>query len=407
MEHLLENNLIKDSQHGFMPGKSCATNLVEFMDVVSKAVDDGEAVDIFYLDFAKAFDKVPRQRLIAKLRAKGIENGVVTWIEDWLTGRTQRVSIQGEQSEESNVDSGVPQGTVLGPTLFSVYIDDLESEIERRKLEVLVKKFADDTKGAKVIRSPEDRDKMQTALDCLCDWAETWGMAFNYGKCKVMHVGKKNPNYEYFMRGTKVSTTEEERDVGVTVSANLKPAAQCTKAAGTATSVLNQLKRNFHYRDRFTFVRLYKQYVRPHLEFSTPAWAPWLAGDREVLEKVQEKAVKMVAGLKGRTYEERCAELGLESLQERRVRQDMALVHKYMAKQDQTLFIRSGGNGGARTRTAAGVDGLAVQFARTDVRKNSFTVRAVEQWNSLPNSLRAERKPESFKKRLKAVKVSN
>ena len=125
------------------------------------------------------------------------------------------------------------------------------------------------------------------------------------------------------------------------------------------------------------------------------------------MEKVQEIAVKMVAGLKGRTYEERCAELGLESLQERRVRQDMALVHKYMAKQDQTLFIRSGGNGGARTRTAAGVDGLAVQFARTDVRKNSFTVRAVEQWNSLPNSLRAERKPESFKKRLKAVKVSN
>ncbi len=142
-------------------------------------------------------------------------------------------------------------------------------------------------------------------------------------------------------------------------------------------------------------------------EFSTPAWAPWLAGDREVLEKVQEKAVKMVAGLKGRTYEERCAELGLESLQERRISQDMALVHKYMAKQDRTLFIRSVGNGGARTRTTAGVDGLAVQFARTDVRKNSFPVRAREQWNSLPNSLRAERQPESFKKRLKAVKVSN
>jgi ribonucleases P/MRP protein subunit RPP40 len=217
------------------------------------------------------------------------------------------VSVQSEQSEESSVDSGVPQGTVLGRTLFSVYIDDLESKIERRKLDVLVKKFADDTKGAKVIRSLEDRDKMQTVLDCLYDWAETWGMAFNYSKCKVMHVGKKNPNYEYFMRETKVSTPEEERDVGVTVSANLKSAAQCTKAAGTATSVLNQLKQNFHYRDRFTFVRLYKQYVRPHLEFSTPAWAPWLAGDREVLEKVQEKAVKMVAGLKGRTYEEKCA----------------------------------------------------------------------------------------------------
>jgi hypothetical protein len=116
----------------------------------------------------------------------------------------------------------------------------------------------------------------------------------------------------------------------------------------------------------------------------------------------------MVAGLKGRKYEERCAELGLESLQERRERQDMALVHKYMAtqNQNQNQFTRSGGNGGARTRTAAGVDGLAVH-ARTDVRKNSFTVRTVEQWNSLPNSLRAEKRPESFKKRLKAEKVSN
>ncbi len=141
---------------------------------------------------------------------------------------------------------------------------------------------------------------------------------------------------------SKVSTTEEERDICVIISANLKPAAQCTKAAGTATSVLNQLKQNFHYSARFTFVRLYKQYVRPHLEFSTSAWGPWLAGERKVLEKVQEKAVKMVAGLKGRTYEERCAELGLESLQqERRVSQDMALVHKYTTKQNQNLFTRS------------------------------------------------------------------
>jgi ribonuclease P/MRP protein subunit RPP40 len=150
-------------------------------------------VDIFYLDFAKAFDKVPRQRLLAKLRAKGIDKGIVDWNEDWLTGRTQRVSVQGEQSEECSVDSGVPQGTVLGPTLFSVYINNLESEIERRRLDVLVKKFADDTKGAKVIRGPEDRDKMQEALDCLCDWEDSWGMAFNFSKCKVMHVGKRNP----------------------------------------------------------------------------------------------------------------------------------------------------------------------------------------------------------------------
>jgi len=181
-EHLIENGLIRNTQHGFMPGKSCATNLVEFMDTVTRAADEGKAVDIFYLDFAKAFDKVPRQRLLNKMRAKGIHAGIIKWIEAWLTGRTQRVSVQGEQSEECDVESGVPQGTVLGPTLFTIYIDDLETEIERRKLEVLIKKFADDTKGAKSIQKQEDSHKLQEALDCLCEWADKWGMSFNYGK---------------------------------------------------------------------------------------------------------------------------------------------------------------------------------------------------------------------------------
>jgi hypothetical protein len=109
MQHLIENKLIRDSQHGFLPGKSCALNLVTFMDFVTRAVDEGESVDIFYLDFAKDFDKVPRQRLIKKLTAKGVDANIVRWIENWLTGRTQRVCIQGQQSEDCDVDSRVPQ----------------------------------------------------------------------------------------------------------------------------------------------------------------------------------------------------------------------------------------------------------------------------------------------------------
>jgi hypothetical protein len=402
-EHLMENGLIRDTQHGFMPGKSCATNLVEFMDTVTKAADEGKAVDIFYLDFAKAFDKVPRQRLLNKMRAKGIHTGIIKWIEAWLTGRTQRVTVQGELSEECEVESGVPQGTVLGPTLFTIYIDDLEAEIERRKLEVLIKKFADDTKGAKIIQKQEDNHKLQEALDCLCEWAEKWGMSFNYGKCKIMHIGKNNPRHEYFMRGNKLTTTEEERDVGVIFTSNLKPSAQCSKAAGCATSVLNQLKRNFHFRDRHIFVNLYKQYVRPHLEFSSQAWSPWLIGDIEVIEKVQEKAVRMVTGLKGTTYEEKCTELGLETLKIRRERQDMALTHKYVMNEEQGLFTLASNNRGARTRRAAGEKCLVKQFARTDTRKNFFAVRAVDSWNDLPDSVRAEEKLPHFKRKLKGL----
>jgi ribonuclease P/MRP protein subunit RPP40 len=181
----------------------------------------------------------------------------------------------------------------------------------------------------KVVVNTEDRDKLQQALDGLCDWADKWGMSFNLEKCKVMHVGIHNPAYEYFMRGVKLEETEEERDIGVAVTKNLKPSAQCSKAAGRAAVVLGQLRRNFHYRDRYTFLRLYKQYVRPHLEFSAPAWSPWLQGDKDTLEKVQEKAVKMVAGLKGANYLEKCAELGLETLEKRRNDQDLALVYKF------------------------------------------------------------------------------
>ncbi len=138
-------------------------------------------------------------------------------------------------------------------------------------------------------------------------------MSFNLGKCKIMHVGVNNPGYDYYMRGTKLGTTQEERDIGVTITRNLKPSAHCNKAAGRAMAVLSQIKWNFHYRDRHIFVKLYKQYARPHLEFAAPAWSPWLQGDKDMLENVQERAERMVGGLQGTTYLEKCKELGLKT----------------------------------------------------------------------------------------------
>jgi hypothetical protein len=409
MEHLIQNKLIKDTQHGFIPGKSCATNLTLFMDTVTKATDEGKAVDIIYLDFAKAFDKVPHQRLLTKLRAKGVDAQTVKWIESWLSNRTQNVNIQGEKSGSCDVDSGVPQGTVLGPILFTVYIDDLEVEVTRRLLEVLILKFADDTKGAKVIENTGDRDKLQEALDCLCNWAEKWGMEFNVAKCKVMHVGRNNPEYDYTMRGVKLGKTEEEKDIGVTITKNLKPSVQCEKAAGRAASVLNQIRRNFHYRDRHTFVRLYKQYVRPHLEFASPSWSPWLTGDIERLEKVQEKAVKMVAGLKSKIYSERCIELGLETLEERRKKQDLALVHKLVREgQEAPMLVPIPEvENRVRTRRAAAAHGLAAQYARTDVRKFSFPVRVVESWNRLPDNVKTTTSKDAFKRMLRQQQAAH
>ena len=139
VEFLVKHNLINTSQHGFLKARSCLTNLLCFFEEITKWVDDGSPVDVVYLDFQKAFDKVPHQRLILKL--KGIGNDVINWIEKWLTHRRQRVIVDGEISNWKSVLSEVPQGSVLGPILFLIYINDLEDDISSKVL-----KFADDTK---------------------------------------------------------------------------------------------------------------------------------------------------------------------------------------------------------------------------------------------------------------------
>ena len=289
MDHLSRNKLKKSSQHGFMKGKSCATNLLEFLDKLTEATDKMTPTDVVYLDFAKAFNKVPTERLLRKVEAHGIGGKVGSWIRDWLTDRKQRVSVNGKLSDWRTVLSGVPQGSVLGPVLFLIFINDLD--LEATVSQILLK-LAGDTKIAQFIESPEDTAELQETLGRLSAWALKWGMEFNVAKCHVMHIGRNNPRNVYSMSGTQLAESTEERDIGVTVSSNLKPGQQCRKAAQTASAVLGQIMRAFHYRDARVFMNLYKQYVRPHLEFSVAAWSPWTQEDKEILEKVQRRAVK-------------------------------------------------------------------------------------------------------------------
>ena len=386
--HLDRNKLIRHSQHGFTRGRSCSTNLLEFLEKATKAVDEGKSLDVIFLDFAKAFDKVPRERLLKKVHAHGIRGRVWTWISAWLTGRTQRVVLNGEFSTWIEVLSGVPQGSVLGPLLFLIFINDIDLVVEQIEM---IKKFADDTKVGHFITTAEDRDKLQEALRDLSTWADTWGMAFNAKKCKVMHIGSKNPRYRYEMEGEELSVTEEERDIGVTISSSLKPSAHCSKAARTAQAVLGQIARAFHYRDRHVFVRLYVQYVRPHLEFCTPVWAPWTEGDKSALEKVQKKAIGMVSGLSGRDYETRLKELGLQTLEERRHQADMCTVHKLMhgvGGVDYRTWFEKASDSERVTRVAADSLNVKVKNGRLDLRKNFFSVRASGRWNEVPKEMK-------------------
>ncbi len=165
------------------------------------------------------------------------------------------------------------------------------------------------------------------------------------------------------------------------MSNSLKPSLQCAQAAKTAQSVLSQISRAFHYRDRHTFKKLYVQYVRPHLEFAVTSWSPWLEADKSCLEKIQQRAVSMISGLKGATYEEKLKEIGLTTLEERRHQADMLQAFKIIRgfdKVDSSTWFQRVDASIRTTRSAADPLNLRPQAARLETRRNFFSNRVVE-----------------------------
>ena len=208
MDFLSTKNILIDTQHGFTSRRSCLTNLIDFFDYITKTVDSGDPVDLIYLDFRKAFDKVPHERLLSKLNTNGIDGYLYKCIRNWLIGRKQRVLINGMKSKWQNVTSGVPQGSVLGPLLFLVYINDIDIGITSR-----IAKFADDTKIGRNVKDLEGIKQLQKDLDRISAWGKTWMMDFNLDKCKKMHTGNRNIEFGYEMDGKWLASSSNEKDL--------------------------------------------------------------------------------------------------------------------------------------------------------------------------------------------------
>ena len=227
-------------------------------------------------------------------------------------------------------------------------------------------------------------------------------MLFNVDKCHVLHVGKKNPEFEYKWGTGSLETAHEEKDVGVIISESLKPSLQCAKAAKKANQVLGQLSRGLTYRDKFTFTKLYKVYVRPHLQYCSSAWAPYTVADKEVLENVQKRAVKMISGLQG-TYEEKLKSVGLVTLEENRVRGDMIEMYKMMTGKGNVDFrkffeLAPPREGAVNTRGNSGyMNVVEPPVCRDKVRRNFFSQRCPRTWNSLPDEVKKVRTIDGFK----------
>ena len=298
MQDFLENLcLYSPCQHGFRKNRSCTSQLLEVVEDFTSYLDNNETFDVIYLDFRKAFDSVPHKRLLNKLKSYGITGKVHTWIESFLTNRTQKVIVGEGESKSSPVISGIPQGSILGPILFTIYINDLPDCISGP-----CKIFADDTK---LYNYSNNSHHLQEDLERVEEWSHKWQLHFNISKCKCLYYGKNNPNNRYYLENQPIANCSQEKDLGVTFDTEINFKKHITNITKKANQMLGIIKRNFSFINKDIFIKLYKSLVRPHLEYGQCIWSPYLIHCKKEIEKVQRRATKIVPGFNNLSYEER------------------------------------------------------------------------------------------------------
>jgi hypothetical protein len=417
MKHLETNKILTNLNHGFRSGYSCETQLITTLNDLLTEHDQGNQIDIAILDFSKAFDTVPHDKLLHKLHQYGIRGPLHTWLSNFLTQRKMRTIVEGEQSEETSVDSGVPQGTVLGPIMFLCHINDLPDAVTS-----IVRLFADDCLLYRNIKHQEDHQKLQKDLENLEHWATKWGMRFNAKKCYIMSINQRTSKL-YQLNNHILQQVQSNPYLGLEISNDLKWALHINNVTKKANATLGFLRRNLRNVPENCRKTAYIVLVRSIMEYGATIWNPYIKGDIDKLEKIQNRAIRFIKkDYKTRTpgsITKMRKELELDTLEERRTSLRLILMYKVVeglvpalpptsfvknAKQKRQIKAKKYSDyqtvNIVNKHVCNNSKSLTIPSSKTQQYKHSFFVDTCIHWNHLPEEVVHAPSIESFKSAL-------
>ena len=382
LDHLEQHKILTDLQHGFRSGRSCETQLITtFQDIAEMYDKKGSQIDIAVLDFSKAFDTVPHDGLLSKLKHYGIDKNIWQWISNFLKKRKQCVVVDGVSSGLVDVDSGVPQGTVLGPILFLLHINDLPSIVSSK-----VRLFADDCLIYRQIKSNNDQIELQRDLNLLESWGAKWGMRFNAAKCNIMRVSRMRLPflYSYKLSGQVLDEVKDSKYLGVTISDNLDWSKHITTTTTKANARLSFIKRNLKDCPQKLKEIAYFSLVRSFVDYASAVWDPHQKFNQVKLEMVQRRAARFVKSRYKRTDSVTAMldELGWPILSKRHKDARLILFYKIINNLAQVPHehILTKAYEGTRKKNNHKFRHIAVN---TSQYRQSFFPKTVGPWNQL------------------------
>lgn len=401
LSYLSKNKLITKQQHGFLAQHSTCTQLLETINDWSVALSNSNVVDIVYFDIAKAFDTVSHVKLLHKLQAYGFHGRLLSIFAAFLGDRFQRVMLPGGYSSWKPVLSGVPQGSVIGPLLFLLYINDIADLFPGK---INMKLFADDIKIYIEIEDYSECESFQRSIDTVLDWAKKWQLKLSIKKCHYMRVSlrKSSTCATYLLSDVPLNPVASFVDLGVLVDCRLSFSGHINIIVAKAKRRASQILRCFFSKDPNVLTKAFIVYVRPLLEYCSPVWSPSRVTDINKLESVQRSFTKRLVGFRHMSYNNRLKLLGLDRLELRRLRADLVTCYKIingLLDIPFDSFFRLADYRSTRGHSLK----LFLPDSRINARAHSFPVRVVTLWNRLPATTVLAQNLKQFKNALRTT----